>query len=230
MYKALDQSIRNSEKLADLSDFTYRVWAQGLAASDMVGRITANPRKFWAQAMPLSGFDKDRYEAAFQELVKASLIHLYTVEGKVFMLYHEHDDYNKGTKNLRNIHPECPPPPPNTCYCVVYAKSEETGPSLPVTQNVAPVISNDPPEDMVRPAIRHLYQRAKEAKIAGRKDTLLSYIESWVARTDAQRVEQNLMDPWARGKTVLEIQEHFFNGKEGKSWDQIIKEASNGSH
>lgn len=70
----------------------------------------------------------------------------------------------------------------------------------------------------------HLMRLAKAAKVAGRADTLHSYIESWVARSDAGKVEQILMDPFTRGKTVIEIQEHFF-GKDsgnGKSWKDLI--------
>lgn len=125
MYKALDQSIRDSEKLAEVSDFAYRVWNQGLATSDMAGRIPAAPKRFWAHAMPLVEYDEQRILAAIQELAAKRLVHLYEADGKRYMVYHEHEDHNKGMKNLRNVHPACPPPPQNLCYCVTYAAGEE---------------------------------------------------------------------------------------------------------
>lgn len=72
-----------------------------------------------------------------------------------------------------------------------------------------------------------LLRRARDAKVAARGDTLRNYIEAWVARTDAGRVEQILMDPWTRGKTVLEIQNHFFATGESNggvpSMEDILK-------
>jgi len=125
MYKAKEQSIRDSEKLANLSDFAYRVWDMALTASDLVGRITARPKKLWAQAMPLIPFDEARYTAALEELKREKLVHPYAVEGKEYMVFHDHEDHNKGLKNLRNLRASCPPPPPSLCYCIVYTKDEE---------------------------------------------------------------------------------------------------------
>lgn len=228
MYKAMHQSMRSSEKLAELSDFAFRVWEMGVVASDMVGRISATPRKFHAEAMPLVAFDEAKTRAALAEIFRLNLAHHYEAEGKPYMVFHDHDEHNKSAKNLRNVRSVVPPPPPGLCYCITYARDEEDQTTVPtVVPTVEPTIEALPASDQVlaekgefdgertRPVIRHLYQRAKEAKVAGRKDTLISYIESWVARTDAQRVEQNLMDPWSRGKTILEIQEHFFNGSGG---------------
>src|SRR6188768_1338758 len=102
MYKAMHQSMRDSEKLANLSDFAFRVWEMGCVASDLTGRITANPKRFWAQAMPLCPFDQTKLTMAFNELQDARLVHRYDVDGKPYMVYHDHDEHNKGTKNLKN--------------------------------------------------------------------------------------------------------------------------------
>lgn len=238
MYKAMHQSIRSSEKLAELSDFAFRVWEMGVVASDMVGRISATPRKFHAEAMPLMAFDEAKTRAAFNEIEALKLVHRYTVDGKPFFVFHDHDEHNKAAKNLRNVKSAAPPPPPSLCYCVTYTKEEEDQTTVATVDGTVvattvvpvhvPVPSSVPVSDQVlaergefegertRPVIRHLYQKAKEAKVAGRKETLISYLESWVARADAQRVEQYLMDPWSRGKTILEIQDHFWP-KNGKS-------------
>lgn len=55
-----------------------------------------------------------------------------------------------------------------------------------------------------------LLKLAQRAKLAAKLDSLRVHLEAWVARSDYTRVEQILMDPWTRGKTIIEIQEHFF--------------------
>ncbi len=129
MYKAMHQSMRSSEKLAELSDYAYRVWSMGVVASDMVGRISATPRKYRAEAIHILPFEEARVRAAFNEMEALKLVHRYTVDGKPYFVFHDHDDHNKGTKNLRNLKPVCPPPVSNLCFCVAYAQNEENGSS-----------------------------------------------------------------------------------------------------
>lgn len=240
MYKALDQSIRDSDKLAELSDFAYRVWAQGLAASDMVGRLTASPKKFWAQAMPLIPYDEAKIKAAFVEL--KSLIHFYEVDGKPYMVFHEHEDYNKGTKNLKYQHPsKIPPPSPSLCYCVAFTKQEEGGGSSngrykdPVTADVTavptasvhvpshvPVHVHVPEEDggveegeewppLPATPRGHLWKLFGKAKITGTLAQRRQYFEAWLAQAGAQRLEQILMEPRVIGKDVFVLQRWYFN-------------------
>lgn len=127
MYKAMHQCMRESEKLADISDFAFRTWEMGVVASDVTGRITAKPRLFHAQAYPLVKADEAKVAAALKELEDASLAHRYEVDGKSYLVFHDHDEHNKTMKNLRSQRPECPPPPPNLCYCVTYREGEEVG-------------------------------------------------------------------------------------------------------
>jgi len=127
MYKALHQSIRSSEKHAELSDFAERVWTRGLVAADMLGRLTANPMKFHAEAMPMLPYDEARVRAAFDELKKTRLCHFYDVDGKQFMVFHDHDEHNKGGKNLKyQNRSKIPPPSSMLCYCITYSKDEES--------------------------------------------------------------------------------------------------------
>lgn len=55
-----------------------------------------------------------------------------------------------------------------------------------------------------------LLKKAETQSIPGKKDTLVTYLKAWWARTDYTRAEQIVMDTWSKGKTVLEIQDHFF--------------------
>lgn len=126
MYKAMHQTMRSSEKLAELTDFAFRVWEMGVVASDVVGRITANPRKFHAEAFPLLKYEEAKLLAAFNELKATKLAHFYDVDGKPYMVFHDHDEHNKSSKNLKHSKTKTPPPSTSLCYCVTYTKEEES--------------------------------------------------------------------------------------------------------
>lgn len=55
-----------------------------------------------------------------------------------------------------------------------------------------------------------LLTKAKDNGIPGREDTLLSYLRAWVKRSDYTKAEQIVTDPWSAGKTVIEMQNHWF--------------------
>lgn len=118
MYKALDESVSTSEKLASISDFAFRVWACGLARADIMGRIDAKLRQFRALVVPLVACDDAKVEAAVQELGTAGLLHLYNVAGHRYAIYHDHDAYNVGLRNLVNQRSKCPEPPTGLCRCI----------------------------------------------------------------------------------------------------------------
>lgn len=56
----------------------------------------------------------------------------------------------------------------------------------------------------------NLTELARAAQIPGRPETVKSYLCAWVARSNVARVTEVLKDPWTLGKTVVEIQDHFF--------------------
>lgn len=130
MFKALQASIRSSEKLAEASDWAARVWKYGLAASDVFGRIVAGAKKFKAEAMPMLDRTEAQVEAGLEELAQIGLVHPYESEGRRYIVFHKHEDYNKSHKNLKNLRPTYPPPPP-ICPCVQYADSEIPSPAPP---------------------------------------------------------------------------------------------------
>jgi hypothetical protein len=236
VYKAMHQSIRSSEKLAELSDYAYRVWSMGVVAADMVGRITANPRKFFAEVFPLLEYEEARLLAAFNELKTTKLAHFYEVDGKPYMVFHGHDEHNKGTKNLRNLKPVCPPPMQSACYCIAYTMNEEgdsasavpsavpsadgsTGVYVPSPVLVpVPVSEGDggveeggtwPPMPATPKGL--LWKLLKKAHITGTPSQLRQSFEGWYAQVGAQRLEQILMDPKIRGVDVFAVQKWFFN-------------------
>lgn len=243
MYKALNESIRDSDKLAELSDFAYRCWNQGLATSDMTGRISSRPKKFWAHAMPLVEYAESKFEGALKELQDKRLVHFYAVEGKQYMVYHEHDEHNRGTKNLRNIHPDCPPPPPDLCYCITYAKGEETptadGTAVPTADGTAGVpflsvpvpvlvlvpegVQGEPtPEPLIPTSPEgQLIKAAEQQRIIAKPETLRRYVTGWISDRGFEGAQKAVMDPWSRGKDILSVHDRFFrvnangNGKNG---------------
>lgn len=63
------------------------------------------------------------------------------------------------------------------------------------------------PEDEVQ---RQLLRAAQTAKCPNNPDTIRRHNTAWTARVGGERVLQIWMDPWTPGKTVVEIQDHFF--------------------
>lgn len=225
MYKAMHQSMRDSEKLANLSDFAFRVWEMGCVAADLTGRITANPKKFWAQAMPLVAFDEQKYASAIAEL--KDLVHFYAVEGRPYMVYHDHDEHNKGTKNLKNLRPSCPPPPPTLCYCIVYTPKEDGG-----VASTTPVLAATAPKEEKRAAqtLAALWNDGPGEHLNGKSaaEKIQAAIDVGV---NPQVIEQAFWDhKEVKGRKIWEVLDPLRTQgvSAGKSWGQIIKEASNG--
>lgn len=55
-----------------------------------------------------------------------------------------------------------------------------------------------------------LLTKAEKNGIIGREDTKRTYFNGWIKRNDYTRAEQIVEDPWSAGKTLIEIQDHFF--------------------
>jgi hypothetical protein len=72
-----------------------------------------------------------------------------------------------------------------------------------------PTVSQPPKEPKSTP-MGMLLGLAERARIPNAETTLRKYLDAWKARSDHTRVEQILTDPWSVGKTVNEIQDHFF--------------------
>ncbi len=62
-----------------------------------------------------------------------------------------------------------------------------------------------------------LLAKAQKQCIPGRPETNRGYFKAWIARTDYTRTEQIITDEWSKGKTVIEIQEHFFPIEKGSA-------------
>ena len=210
MWKKLHPKIATSEKHAKFGFSPFTLWTMMLPHTDTAGRYWANAAYIKGQCLPL--FDHvrlEQVEEALKDLERVGLIHLFDVGGKRYLVYHDSAEHNP-TGGLKFQRPEWPAPPDGICGCLSRRDNAVVTAASPLSSFSSPPKPPDEPPSEVRPAIRHLHRRALEAKIPGRKETLLSYLESWTARTDAGRVEQILMDPWTRGKTVVEIQDHFF--------------------
>jgi hypothetical protein len=55
-----------------------------------------------------------------------------------------------------------------------------------------------------------LLRKARDNGIPGREDTLLSYFKAWIKRSDYTKAEQIVTNEWSAGKTVIELQDHWF--------------------
>lgn len=73
-----------------------------------------------------------------------------------------------------------------------------------------------------------LLSKAAAQSIPGNPETLRSYLKAWIARTDYTRAEQIVSDQWSKGKTVLEIQDHFFPKSDVRDADFAARRDANG--
>jgi hypothetical protein len=217
MWKRLDESISLSEKWARLSWPSMGIAMYVLANSDSKGRYPADVRIIKARCMTYRyDIRLELIEESLQELLRERVLHLYDANGKRYLVIHDHADWNPSGA-LRYADPKYPDPDPKLCECL--RREQAVKPPLVLSSSSSLSAASEAIQgeseggsrgEEIRPAIRHLYTRAKEAKLAGRKETILNYLDAWAARSDAGKVEQYLMDPWSKGKTVIEFQNHFF--------------------
>lgn len=127
MYKQIHESIKGSDKLNSISDAALRVWLFALAQSDSYGRYEGSAKKIKALAMPLYECSDKRVDEAITELSRQDigLIHVYLADNKPFIVFHDHDQHNKGLSNLRYRKPDYPTPPSGLCKCVKFDPSEK---------------------------------------------------------------------------------------------------------
>lgn len=239
MHKALQGSIKTSEKLAALTDFEFRMWAYGLVTADMVGRLVLKPKLFKVMAVPLvETATEGGIAKALDVLCSSKLIHRYEVAGRVYGVYHDHEDYNKAMKNLKHLKTEYPAPPRNLCSCVQFLKNEGGGPSTVATVDATVVATTDVPvpspvhvlvpvqeegcgEEEFGPMDQveeHLWKLMKRQKIIGKPGTKRDYLRGWIAQKGGAKVEQILSEPRCVGKAVLSIQKWYFDGMAGEGF------------
>jgi len=125
MYKVLEDTLPVSEKLSELTDWQFRVWALGLSQTDVCGRICVSLKKFRAKALPMMSDRADAdVQGALDTLIKAELIHPYEVSGRRYAVWHHHEKHNKAMSNLKYARTDCPSPPSGLCACVSYLAAE----------------------------------------------------------------------------------------------------------
>ena len=93
-------------------------------------------------------------------------------------------------------------------------KSEESGILPEESQKNAgrkpDTIRIAPPSSAADEVRRQLMQRADQAKINAKPDTLLRYLDGWIARIGAGKVEEWLMKPSSVGLSVTELHDLMF--------------------
>lgn len=233
MFKALHDKISISEKLASLSDYEFRIWVMGLAKSDSYGRIYGDARLLKATALPLLDSRLDQVQAALATLAQRGLVHAYEVEGKAFLVFHDHDQ--AGTGNLRYRKSSIPAPPSSLCRCIqlegesltAVKTAVRTAVNTAVVHVPSPVHVQEgvvgggdtpPPRKPPPPVVsakdesmRQLFALAKQQSILAKDDTLTNYLAGWLRRLgSADKLHEKLMDPIVVGKTVIEIQDWLF--------------------
>ena len=109
--RIIKESLCDSEKIASLSDFEFRLWVGLITQADDAGRGDARPAIIKGRVFPfrerLSIKDID---AALQELAAKGCVSLYTVDGRPYFLCPGWVKHQR----IRDCKPKFPEPPENT--------------------------------------------------------------------------------------------------------------------
>ena len=109
--RIIKESLCDSEKIAALSDFEFRLWVGLITQADDAGRGDARPAIIKGRVFPfrerLSIKDID---AALQELAAKGCVSLYTVDGRPYFLFPGWVKHQR----IRDCKPKFPEPTENT--------------------------------------------------------------------------------------------------------------------
>lgn len=83
-------------------------------------------------------------------------------------------------------------------------------PTRDIRVSHALVTGDAPPSSAADEVRRQLMKRADQAKINAKPDTLLRYLDGWIARIGAGKVEEWLMKPSSVGLSVTELHDLMF--------------------
>jgi hypothetical protein len=142
---------------------------------------------------------------------------------------HDWSEYTRGYRRsqnererLRNKRSTVAQHSANRCATVGVSGTEQNRAEQSGAERAAAAGGLAPPSSEKSPGatsreevIRLLLQKADQAKIAAKPDTLRRYVEAWVEKVGAQEVERVLATADARGCSVVELDDRFFrkNGK-----------------
>ena len=109
--RIIKESLCDSEKIASLSDFEFRLWIGLITQADDAGRGDARPAIIKGHVFPF----RDRLsikdiDAALQELAAKGCVALYTVDGKPYFLFPGWVKHQR----VRDCKPKFPEPPENS--------------------------------------------------------------------------------------------------------------------
>lgn len=136
--------LSESDRHAGLSLEAVGLWTYILGSTDSHGRRSAELRILKSKVMTLrANVTEEWISARLAELVEAGLIHLYTVDGRRFLVMHRISRYG-ATGALAKITPEYPPPPEDLCDCLVFHPKERL-------------------KEVLRPALESAAQAAQES-------------------------------------------------------------------
>lgn len=115
-WRAIQDSVAESESLAGLSDFAERLYWRMLAQSDPWGRLRAEPLKIRARCIPLLDRPADVIAAALEELEAAGRILRYEDDGHIYTCivgFDEHQPRDVLGRDGKRYTSRFPDPPEN---------------------------------------------------------------------------------------------------------------------
>jgi len=232
MWKRVHQEMAACDKFTKLGFHPMTLWTMMLPHSDMKGRYWA--KASWIKGQVLTVFDDlrlEQVESALTALSDAGLIHLYDVDGKRYLVYHDHEDSNP-TGALGKVSPKWPEPPLDLCKCV-----SENGARTAVERCFSPLslstsqegVQGEEERDAPDSFGHRLYRLAKRQKLRAVSDRQLrTYVDGWLASKGFQYCEEVISN--SLGADVLDVNTKHFRvaTKDAKAAEFKARRDANG--
>jgi len=218
MWKRLDEAISLSEKWARLSWPAMGIGFYVLSNSDSKGRFLADTRIIKGRCMTFR-YDVrlELIEDALKELERERVLHLYDVDGKQYLVFHDHDDWNPPGA-LKNNAPKYPDPDPKICKCL----RRESGANAPPV--LSPSSSSSTSEGVEGEGLplpdspeARIMKLLEQRNCPSSPTTIRRYARGWITDKGFQFTECVAMDDWCKGKDVIAIHDRFFREPKGQT-------------
>lgn len=227
MWKKL-HDLSESDRHAELSWLSLGVWAYVVPHTDCLGRFSGDPRVIKAKCMTFRETVRlDQVEEALVELDKAGLLHLYTQDGKRYLVLHQHAKYNP-TGNLKNQAPRYPDPVGVGCECTAVNTAVNTAVSPLISPSVSGSSSEEgmqgeKPEPIEKPpmlasehdGIRQMLQLCETQMIPTGEASNRKWLTAMAAKSSWDRVHEILMMPGSVGTPIHKIYDTHFDRRNG---------------
>ncbi len=214
--KIIRDTLFESEKIANLSDFEFRVWVSLILLADDAGRGDARPAIIKGRAFPLRNrITLKDVEDALHSLAANSCVSLYTVGGKPYYWFPNWSKHQR----IRNCKPKYPPPenndnPPQSA-AICGKMRPESNPNTNPNTNTNPNPTSEDPLAGIDGELRGKLEDWLRYKAERRESYKPTGLKSLIAQVEKHRKEVT------DAQICALIDESMSNGWRGIIWDRL---------